>query len=213
MNIQDKVAVIATKALKEIKVTLGMEVKLEQMMSGNATLEAEAFEAGQSVFVVNGEDRVPLPEGEYELENGQVLVVMEEGVIDSIKDMTEEEVVEETEEEMEAEAPQPKKVVESVETHFSKKDLDTWKAELKAELLDALKQEFKNEGEVVEEIPASEEVIEAVKETEEAVEEPATELHKHSPKVEKARMDFRSEGKTRKARLYSFTNKFINSNK
>lgn len=212
MNIQDKVAVIATKALKEIKVTLGMEVKLEQMMSGDATLEAEAFEAGQMVFVVNGEDRVPVPEGEYELENGQVLVVMEEGVIDSIKDMTEEEVVEETEEEMEAEAPQPKKVVEAttVETHFSKDDLKTMLSEMKAEILEELKQEFKNEGEVIEEIPASEEVIEAV---EEASKEEATELHKHTPKVNKQRMDFRSEGKTRKARLYSFTNKFINSNK
>ena len=199
MNIQDKVAVIATKALKEIKVTLGMEVKLEQMMSGDATLEAEAFEAGQAVFVVNGEDRVPLPEGEYELENGQVLVVMEEGMIDSIKDMTEEEVVEETEEEMEAEKPQPKKVVESVETHFSKEDLDAWKAELKAELLDALKQEFKNEGEVVEEIPASEEVIEAV-------EEKATELHKHTPEVKDKKVNLRSEGQTKKGRFYSFLN-------
>lgn len=212
MNIQDKVAVIATKALKEIKVTLGMEVKLEQMMSGDATLEAEAFEAGQPVFVVNGEDRVPVPEGEYELENGQVLVVMEEGVIAEVKDMAEA-PAEEAEEEMEAEAPQPKKVVESVETHFSKDDLDAWKAELKAELLDALKQEFKNEGEVIEEIPASEGGIEAVKEADEVVEEKATELHKHTPKTKEKRMDFRSEGKTRKARLYSFTNKFINSNK
>ena len=36
-----------------------MEVKLEQMALDNGTvIEAEMFEAGQAVFIVNGEDKL-----------------------------------------------------------------------------------------------------------------------------------------------------------
>ena len=48
------------------------EIKLEQVTidEGSATLEAEVFEAGQPVFIVNEDERIPLPVGEYELDNG-----------------------------------------------------------------------------------------------------------------------------------------------
>lgn len=63
------------------------EVKFEQMtLENGAVLEAEAFEAGNEVFVVSGEDRVPAPVGEHTLEDGRVLVVAEEGVIAEIKE-------------------------------------------------------------------------------------------------------------------------------
>ena len=76
------------KALNTIKTYLGMEVKLEQMMltDGVTTLEADSFEAGMPVMIVNGEDRIPLPIGEYELEDSKILKVVEEGVIGSIED-------------------------------------------------------------------------------------------------------------------------------
>lgn len=137
------------KILNKVRSLLGMEVKLEQMKltDGVSILEADVFEAGNEVFIVTeDEQKIPLPVGEYELEDMRVLVVTEEGLIAEIKEAAEEEevVVEEPqveagkpmEEEMAAEAA-PKKTVESIikETFFSK--LEELKAEnesLKAEL-------------------------------------------------------------------------------
>lgn len=68
------------------------EVKFEQMtLENGAVLEAEVFEAGNEVFVVSGEDRVPAPVGEHLLSDGRVLVITEEGVIAEIKEASAEE--------------------------------------------------------------------------------------------------------------------------
>ena len=68
------------------------EVKFEQMtLENGAVLEAEVFEAGNEVFVVSGEDRVPAPVGEHILSDGRVLVIAEEGVIAEIKEAAAEE--------------------------------------------------------------------------------------------------------------------------
>jgi len=116
-----------SNVINQIKTLLGMEVKLAQMALDNGTIvEAELFEAGQSIFIVNGEDRVALPVGEYKLEDGMILIVAEEGIIAEIKEMeapAEEPVAEvevEVEQEMSVENT-PKKIVESVskETFFS----------------------------------------------------------------------------------------------
>jgi hypothetical protein len=143
----------ANEAIKQIKTLLGLEteVKLAQarLLDGTTVIEAEVFEAGMEVFIVTEEGNVPMPVGEYEMEGGElILVVEEEGIIAEIK-----EKVEETEEEEEAPAPeaeaevveeemseetrQPKKTIESIikETLFS--EIEKIKAEneeLKAEL-------------------------------------------------------------------------------
>ena len=79
------------------------EVKFEQMtLENGAVLEAEVFEAGNEVFVISGEDRVPAPVGEHLLSDGRVLVVAEEGVIAEIKEAAAE--VEEETVEIEVEA-------------------------------------------------------------------------------------------------------------
>jgi len=87
--------------LNKVRVLLGMEVKLEQMKLGDGVtvLEAEMFEAGNEVFVVTeDEQKIPVPVGEYELEDGRILVVVEEGIIAEIKEKeVEEEEVEEVE--------------------------------------------------------------------------------------------------------------------
>lgn len=133
------------------------ELKLEQVTidEGAAILEAEVFEAGQPVFIVNEDERIPVPVGEYELDNGFKLVVEEEGVIASYEEMTAEEpeaVEEPTEEvatsEKPTETPVAKKVVEAVtkETYFSKELHDALVAEiteLKSQL--ATKEEAKEE--------------------------------------------------------------------
>jgi hypothetical protein len=143
----------ANEAIKQIKTLLGLEteVKLAQarLLDGTTVIEAEVFEAGMEVFIVTEEGNVPMPVGEYEMEGGELILVVEEkGIIAEIK-----EKVEETEEEEEAPAPeaeaevveeemseetrQPKKTIESIikETLFSEVEkIKAENEELKAEL-------------------------------------------------------------------------------
>jgi hypothetical protein len=134
--------------INKIKSLLGMEVKLEQMklIDGTTILEADAFEMDNEVFIVTeDEQKIPLPIGEYELENGMILVVAVEGIIAEIKEAVVEEVAPEAEApevevEVEAEAasaPTAKKTIESIvkETFFSEIEaLKNENTELKAKL-------------------------------------------------------------------------------
>lgn len=86
----------STDAISAIRTLLGMEVKLAQMKLENGTvLEAESFEKDYEVFIVTEDEKVALPVGEYALEDGKVLVVVEEGIISEIKDVSGEEAPEE----------------------------------------------------------------------------------------------------------------------
>lgn len=120
--------------LNKVRELLGMEIKLEQrkLEDGVTIIEADAFEAeAEVVIITEDEQRIPLPIGEYKMEDGMILVVAEEGIIAEIKEeAAEEEVIEEEaekeyeekEEEMATEEAKPvKKVVESVskETYFT----------------------------------------------------------------------------------------------
>ena len=134
--------------LNKVRVLLGMEVKLETMKlaDGVTVLEAESFESEMEVFVVTeDEQKIPVPMGEYEMEDGRILVVEVEGLIKEVKEKMEEEPVMEEEPtvevEVEAETAKtaPKKTIESVvkETFFTeiealKTENDTLKAELSA---------------------------------------------------------------------------------
>ena len=127
--------------LNEIKTLLGMEVKLAQMKlkDGVTIIEADAFEMDNNVFIVNGEEKIPVPVGEYELEDGMILVVAVEGIIAEIKEPVAEVETPEAEVEVEVEAQAetvatPKRIVESVskEMFFSEiEKLRTEIAELK----------------------------------------------------------------------------------
>ena len=78
----------ATEILNKAKELLSIEteeVKLAQATLTNGTvIEAEEFSEGKEVFIVTEDELVQLPIGDYELEDGQVLIVAEEGVIASI---------------------------------------------------------------------------------------------------------------------------------
>jgi len=136
--------------LNQIKALLSLEVKLAQMKleDGITVVEAESFEPEYSVGIVTPDGIVPMPVGEYELQDGSMVVVEVEGIIASIGPKAEEEEVAPEAEaapapeevvapEMEASpsAPQPKRIVESVskESFF-----EAQVAELKAEI-EALK--------------------------------------------------------------------------
>ena len=66
--------------------------------------DADAFAVGVSAFVVNDEgERIPLPDGDYKLQDGSLLVVAEGAVAEMKEAEAEVEAEEEKEEEMKAE--------------------------------------------------------------------------------------------------------------
>ena len=173
-----------TEMLKRIQTLLNTRVELEDRKLDNGTvISADEFAEGQPVFIVTEDERIPMPIGEYNMEDGSMLVVEEEGVIAAIKaadEAEEEEVVEEevVEEEM-SEVQEPKKVVEStvVETHFSN--------EQKSELVEAI---LSIVNPLIEELQNKVSELEAKLsiEVQEEVEEPKQELSKafkHTPEV------------------------------
>lgn len=188
----------AKNQINKIKTLLGLEVKLEQMALGNGTvLEAEAFEAGSEVFIVNEDERIPVPMGEYELEDGKVLIITEDGIIGEIKDVaeeapTEEEAAPEAEVEVEAEAASPKKVVESITKEMFFSEIEKLRNEI-AELK-AAKVEVKEEVELSAE--ATEEVSEEVSEEAKVELSEETKPLKHNP-----------EGNVEKKELLKFASK------
>ena len=87
----------SNNVIEKIKDVLNLneEVKLEQQALENGTvLEADSFEADNEVFIVTEDERVAVPVGEYQLEDGRILVVAEEGIISEVKEAGEEEVEE-----------------------------------------------------------------------------------------------------------------------
>ena len=149
--------------LNKVRELLGMEIKLEQrkLEDGVTIIEADAFEAeAEVVIITEDEQRIPLPIGEYKMDDGMILVVAEEGIIAEIKEeAAEEEVIEEEaekeyeekEEEMTTEEAKPvKKVVESVskETYFTE--------------IEALKKENEELKTQIEKLSKVEEVTEEV---------------------------------------------------
>lgn len=153
-------------ALNTLKTFLGMEVKLEQMMlvDGVTTIEFDILEAGQPVAIVNEDDRIPLPIGEYELQDGQLLKVLEDGIIGEVGAKQEEEETPEAPEveeevEMEVEKPVAKKVVESTvkEIHFSKEEKENLEKEI-----EELKSKIAELSKVEEVVELSEEEVKPI---------------------------------------------------
>ena len=122
--------IVMGKEEQETKVELA-QVKTA---NGEAIFDAEAFEIGNNVFIVTEEGMIPVPVGEYELEDGLKIKVDESGVIVEVESPEAEkveEVVEEVEAKDEIEKEEtgmmesmPKKVVKSKtemeESYFSK---------------------------------------------------------------------------------------------
>ena len=172
----------ATEILSKIKTYLGEDtadivenieqsqvVELAQAKLDNGTvLEAEAFESGKEIFILTDDEKVAVPVGEYQMEDGQILVVEEEGLIAEIKEA-------EAKEEEEVEASE--EVSEELES-------ETELEEVEAEY--ATKEELAEVKSLVEEIKAMIEKKEEMSEVEEQVKEelsetPATEAITHNP--------------------------------
>lgn len=182
-----------SEMLKRIQTLLNTRVELEDRKLDNGTvIFAEEFAEGQPVFIVTEDERIPMPVGEYMMEDGSMLVVEEEGVIASISAEAEEEVEEVVEEEAQveeemSEVKEPKKVVEStvIETHFSEEQ----KSELVEAILSSVNpliEELQNKVSELEAKLSVEEVKEEVVEenlSADVKEEKLSKTFKHSPEV------------------------------
>lgn len=77
--------------INQIKTLLNIEVKLEEQKLENGTrVEAESFEKGKEIFILTDDEKVAMPVGEYLLEDGRLIVVKEEGMIDDVREVSDE---------------------------------------------------------------------------------------------------------------------------
>ena len=170
----------ANEILNKIKNIVGEKVNLseEKIEMAEITLEngtilvAESFEAGKSVFIKTEDEQIALPVGEYKLEEGKLLVVSEEGLIDSIKEAAEEEVVEE---ELSEESN------DEVETELEEEEKEEMKYVTKEEFASAV-EEIK--AMIDEKFGDKEEMKEEVIEEKEELSAVAPEPVKHNPEAE-----------------------------
>ena len=154
-----KATEILSKAKELLSIeTEAVEVKLAQATLENGTvIEAEDFAAGQEVFIVTEDEKVALPVGEYSLEDGQALIVEEEGIIASIGEAQEEEeapaeeeveAAEEEKEEMEyatkAELSEIRQMVEEIKSMLEPKE-EMSAEELAEEAVEDIVEEVKEE--------------------------------------------------------------------
>jgi len=204
MNTNDMISKI-----KEV-VGLSEEVKLEQQTLDNgAILEAESFEAGQEIFIVTEDEKVAVPVGEYQMEDGRILVVAEEGLIAEIKaeeEEAEEEEVEAKEEEKEEmgyatkeELAEVKEMIEEIKAMLEPKE--EMSEELSADDLGNL---------MTEELAKHEQLSEVPEEVQEELNQPAAEPIKANPEVQ-TKQNFKFANNRKQSTLDRVLNKIINN--
>lgn len=206
MNTNDMISKI-----KEV-VGLSEEIKLEQQTLDNGTiLEAESFEAGQEIFIVTEDEKVAVPVGEYQMEDGRILVVAEEGLIAEIKAEEEEEEVEEVEaneeekEEMgyatKEELAEVKEMIEEIKAMLEPKE--EMSEELSADDLGNLMTEELAKHEKLE-------LSEVPEEVQEELNQPAAEPIKANPEVQ-TKQNFKFANNRKQSTLDRVLNKIINN--
>jgi len=199
MNTNDMISKI-----KEV-VGLSEEIKLEQQtLENGAILEAESFEAGKEIFIVSEDEKIAVPVGEYQMEDGRILVVAEEGLIAEIK--AEEEEVEEVEAKEEEE--------DKKEMYATKREL----AEVK-EMIEEIKAMLEPKEEMsadelgnlmTEELAKHEKLSEVPEEVQEELDQPAAEPIKANPEGQ-TKQNFKFATKRKLSTLDRVMNKIINN--
>ena len=199
--------------IKEV-VGLSEEIKLEQQTLDNgAILEAESFEAGQEIFIVTEDEKVAVPVGEYQMEDGRILVVAEEGLIAEIK-------AEEEEAEEEVEAKEELEEEKEEMGYATKEEL----AEVK-EMIEEIKAMLEPKEEMSEELSADDlgnlmteelakheklELSEVPEEVQEELNQPAAEPIKANPEVQ-TKQNFKFANNRKQSTLDRVLNKIINN--
>tara|TARA_R100000322_G_C5343250_1_gene166329 strand:+ start:12 stop:611 length:600 start_codon:yes stop_codon:yes gene_type:complete len=172
--------------ISQIKNLLGMEenIQLAQLKLENGTvLEADTFEQNMEVFILSDDERISLPVGEYQLEDGRTLKVEEEGVISEIgmNEHYEDKEKEEKKEE-EEDKDKDKEKMEYVTKEEFKKEMD----DLRKYMEDMMKhkdEEKEKEKEEMASQVATEIAVEMSK-------QPAAKAIKHSPENKEDKKKF-----------------------
>jgi len=168
----------------QIKNLLGMEenIQLAQLKLENGTvLEADSFEQNMEVFILSDDERISLPVGEYQLEDGRTLKVEDEGVISEIG-MNEHYEDKDKEEKEEEKEDKDKEKMEYVTKEEFRKEMD----ELRKHIEDMMKEKDKEKEKEKEEMAsqvATEIAVEMSK-------QPAAKAIKHSPENKEDKKKF-----------------------
>ncbi len=112
MTITERVQEVFNKFNVKLTVTEEPRTEMAEAALDNGTVvytDAEAFAEGVEAYIINDEgEKIPLPPGDYELQDGRTLVIGEGGVVSSIgqpeAEVEEVEASEEVEVEIEVEA-------------------------------------------------------------------------------------------------------------
>ena len=184
--------------LSQIKNLLGMEdVQLEKLSLDNGTvLEAELFESGKEVFILSDDERIPLPIGEYKLEDGRILNVEEEGMISNLKEHEEEDEKEDDEDKKE------KDEMRYVTREEFRKEMD----ELKEHINKMMDHKDKEKDEMASQV-ATEVAVEM------SSQQPASKPIKHSPENKKTEPKFKFAQNRKASTLDRVMSTLINNNK
>jgi hypothetical protein len=176
-------------------------------LDNGTEIEAEEFVKDKEVFIVGEEgEKIALPIGDYTLEDGKILSVVEEGLIAEIKAEEEEEV-----EEVEA-----KEEEEEEEMYATKREL----AEVK-EMIEEIKAMLEPKEEMssddlgnlmTEELAKHEktELSEVPEEVQEELNQPAAEPIKANPEVQ-TKQNFKFANNRKQSTLDRVLNKIINN--
>ena len=144
MTLKERISDIFEKYSVELSVEENAEVKfaVATLDSGQEIqTDAEAFAVGVAVFVVNDEgEQIPLPDGEYTLQDGSMLVVAE-GAVTEVKEAEAEEPAVEAEEDKEEEMSEEPKEVEASSEVLTREEV----AGMIAEAIEATKAEFSSQ--------------------------------------------------------------------
>lgn len=193
----------ATEILSEIKTVLGIDlseqtpkevVKLavEKLSNGTEVSTDDQFVPGAAVFIVTEDGDVALPVGEYEMDNGQTLVVEEEGVIAEMKDPSDSKDEAPAEEEVEA-AEEEAPADEKIEAEYVTKEEF---ASAVNEIKEMIEEKFSSSEDLAEETPAENIEVEAEKIETELSAEPIA----HNPEAETAKFNFTYQDNVRQNR-------------
>lgn len=145
MTLKERISDIFEKYSVELSVEENSEVKfaVATLDSGQEIqTDAEAFAVGVAVFVVNDEgEQIPLPDGEYTLQDGSMLVVAE-GAVTEVNEASEEPAVEAEEDKEEEMSEEPKaEEVEASSEVLTREEV----AGMIAEAIEATKAEFSSQ--------------------------------------------------------------------
>tara|TARA_R100001463_G_scaffold16721_4_gene43221 strand:- start:7162 stop:7776 length:615 start_codon:yes stop_codon:yes gene_type:complete len=189
--------------LNQIKTLLNIEVRLEERKLENGTrVEAESFEKGKEIFILTDDEKVAMPVGEYLLEDGRLIVVAQEGIIDDVREVSNE--VPQKEEE-------PASVTEDLSEEDDKKKDEKKKEEKMADVGDweGMEKRIQNLEDAIADIKSrlgekemeDQEVEDSIKKIKEELSMPSASPIRHNPEGSVKKSHFRLSPQRKKSTM------------